>query len=537
MRLYHPAIIAVFVIFNLLVSCSPPQSTQPVITVKILVDGMTIDITIPAGSNVQRALDNADISVAPLDVVDPLVYSILSNNDEIKIIRVREDFSVEQETVPYEKQILQTESLSDQEQLLAQSGVTGKREITYRYLYHDSILVTKDPVKSVVIQEAIPEIVMVGVQTPFSPVEIPGRIVYLMGGNAWLMEETTANRRPVINTGDMDGRIFSISEDGTWLLLTRRSDEEEIINTLWAASLETDPPQLFDLGVENVIHFADWVPGSKNNRVAFSTVEPRATAPGWQANNDLNILTFSTSGWVSQWEEIIEPNAGGIYGWWGANFLWGPDGEEMAFARPDGVGLVDFENNTFNPLMEITPLQTGADWAWVPGINWSPDGKTLFTVNHLPQDGSESPEESPVFDLSAIPIADGIPIDITPQTGMFAYPTASQNRITNNGEEAHEIAYLQAVFPMQSDNSRYRLTVMDRDASNPVVLFPDQGEQGIDPQHVIWSPVPIGESKDFLIAVIHQGNIWLIDSSNQLPPVQVTGDALINRLDWQLIDS
>ena len=537
MRLYHPTIIAVFLIFNLIVGCSPPQATQSLISVKILVDGKTIEISIPAGSSTERAIDEAKISIGPLDLVEPPEYSILNNNEEIKIIRVREDFSVEQETVPYEKQILQTESLSDQEQLLAQSGVTGKREITYRYLYHDSILVSKDPVKSVIIQEAVPEIVMVGVQTPFSPVDIPGRIVYLMGGNAWLMEETTANRRPLINAGDMDGRIFSVSDDGTWLLFTRRSDEEEIINKLWAASLETDPPQLFDLGVENVIHFADWVPGSKNNRVAFSTVEPRSTAPGWQANNDLNILTFSTSGWVSQWEEIIEANAGGIYGWWGTYYLWGPDGEEMAYARPDGIGLVDFENNTFNPLMEIIPLQTGADWAWVPGINWSPDGEILFTVNHLPQDGSENPEESPVFILSAIPIADGIPIDIVPQTGMFAYPTASQNRITTNGEEAHEIAYLQAVFPMQSDNSRYRLTVMDRDASNPVVLFPDQGEPGIDPQQVIWSPVPSGESNDFVIAVIHQGNIWLIDSSNQSPPVQVTGDGLITRLDWQLTDS
>jgi hypothetical protein len=78
---------------------------------------------------------------------------------------------------------------------------------------------------------------------------------------------------------------------------------------------------------------------------------------------------------------------------------------------------------------------------------------------------------------------------------------------------------------------------MDRDASNPVVLFPDQGEPGIDPQQVIWSPISAGESDDFFIAVIHQGNIWLIDSSNQPPPVQVTGDGLITRLDWQLTDS
>ena len=90
---------------------------------------------------------------------------------------------------------------------------------------------------------------------------------------------------------------------------------------------------------------------------------------------------------------------------------------------------------------------------------------------------------------------------------------------------------------MQSDDSRYRLTVMDRDASNPLVLFPVQGEPGIDPQHVIWSPNANGESNVFYIAVIHQGNIWLIDNTNQSAPVQITGDGLISQLDWQLPSS
>ena len=56
--------------------------------------------------------------------------------------------------------------------------------------------------------------------------------------------------------------------------------------SLWAARLDDDTPLLLDLGVTNVIHFADW--GAGLSVVGYSTVEPRSTAPGWQANNDLS---------------------------------------------------------------------------------------------------------------------------------------------------------------------------------------------------------------------------------------------------------
>jgi len=265
---WRPAVWAAIIF--LLAACRPPQVTQALIQVELVVDGQTLSLQLPAGSTAQEAIDQAGVSLGKLDRLEPPEYTLLTAGARVRVIRVTEEFSVEQETIPFERQVLQTESLPEQERLLAQSGVNGLREITYRHLYEDGVEVARSPVKSVVVAEPIPEIMMVGIQTPFVPVAIPGRIIYLLGGNVWMMAGSTADRLPLITTGDLDGRVFTLSDSGKWLLFTRRSEEEEQINTLWAANLGAEPVELYDLQVENVVHFAAWAPG-RDNQVVFST--------------------------------------------------------------------------------------------------------------------------------------------------------------------------------------------------------------------------------------------------------------------------
>ncbi|HEC61345.1 MAG TPA: hypothetical protein ENI27_03725 [bacterium] len=520
-----------------LFGCTAPQATQGVMEVIVRADGQRIDLKVPAGSTVQQVLDLADLALGSLDRVDPPSYTLLTDEAVVRVIRVREEFVVEQEIIPFEQQILHTETLPDQERLLAQGGENGLMETTYRHVYEDDVEVSLTPVKWVEVKSPVPEIIMVGIQTLFNPVPIPGRLVFLLGSNAWMMEQTTGNRRPIITTGDLDGLIFSLSPDGSWLLFTRQSKDEDQINALWAAQIATDSDQaeLFDLEVANVVHFADWVPGSTETKVAFSTVEPRSTAPGWQANNDLNLLTFTNSGWVSSWTTILEANYGGVYGWWGMSFEWEPSGERLAYARSDGVGLLDLEEAILRPRLEIVSLQTGGDWAWVPGLTWGPDGKTLYTVDHVSPSGSEKPEESQLFDITAIPLEAGAPVHMVPQAGMFAYPVTSPLQPKGSSENAYLVAYLQAVFPTQSKSSRYHLVVMDRDGSNRRVLFPLEGELGLEPQRVVWSPAPMMDD-EYSLAVVYQGNLWLLDVTSGRAQ-QITGDGLTNRLSWRLYES
>ena len=73
---------------------------------------------------------------------------------------------------------------------------------------------------------------------------------------------------------------------------------------------------------------------------------------------------------------------------------------------------------------------------------------------------------------------------------------------------------------------------MDRDGSNQKPIFPPSDAPGLDPQTPNWAPEPIeGQTGDF-IAIIYQGNLWLVDSGNG-QAFQVTGDGLISQVDWK----
>lgn len=549
MRLYHSQyklilrlhILVIFLLIaGLLASCSPPQMKQGLISVSLVVEGQTIEIDIPVGSTVQDALDAAKITVNQDDFTDPPEYTLLEDGSTLRLIRVVEEYTVEQVVIPFEHQEIRNESLPAGKSILTQSGVNGLQENTYRRVLEDGVEKSNSIVRSVIVQEPLAEIVMIGSQTPFAALTIAGRMAYLAGGNAWIMEGSTANRRPIVTTGDLDGQIFSLSADGNWLLFTRYGDEAGMINNLWAAKISLETPLLVDLQVSNVVHFAEWQPGQ--SIVSYSTVEPRDTAPGWQANNDLFLAGVSSTGYVAKPRQLLEANSGGVYGWWGMNFRWFTDGTRLVYSRPDGVGIMVAEDEALITLYEMLPLQTGSDWAWEPGAAWGPDGKVIYTVDHVASPGATIPEQSQRFDLLAIPLEGGAPLHLVSDVGMFSYPepspivvTSIQSGLTITGtnvENTYQIAFLQAVFPAQSDTSPYKLMIMDRDGSNRRTIFPQEGTPGLDPQRVVWSPPGENNQGDLSIAVIYQGNIWLIDPRNGQAQ-QITGDGLTVRIDWK----
>lgn len=522
-----------WIVAGLMAACTAPQVRQGQIKVSIVADGITLPVELPAGSTAQEAVNQVGLSLGSLDRVDPPLYTLLSDGSLVTITRIREEFEVEQVIVPFERQVLRNESLPEGETRLSQAGANGLKELTYRRVFENDILQTESVVRSVIVQEPVSEIVMVGSQAPYASLPIPGRLVYLSAGNAWVMEGNTGNRRPLVATGDLDGRVFSLSPDGVWLLYTRNNQAGELINTLWMVRVDENAEQKVDLKVSNLIHFAQF--NTEANRLAYSTVEPRATAPGWQANNELSIKAVSPSGLVTNPITILEANSGGVYGWWGMDFFWSPDGLSLAYAQPDEIGIIDLESKTRQILFDILPLQTRQDWAWVPSVAWSPDSNMIYTVSHVASEASLSGEESPRFDLIAIPVIGGAPVTLDTEVGMFAYPAASPVMSTTvgaAGELPFQVAYLEATQPLQSETSRYQLVVIDRDGSNRKVVFPQNGAQGLEPQQVIWSPEPVDNQGHYAIAFAYQGNIWMVDLSTG-SAMQVTGDGLTISLDWR----
>jgi hypothetical protein len=522
-------LLAIFAVFLFMAACTP-QVQRVDVAVSVTADGATQNITLPAGSTVQQALTAADVSLSQIDRVDPPAYTLLTEGLTINVTRVREEFETQQVIIPFERQELHNESLPAGEIRLVQAGLNGLREITIRHVFENGIETGTSVVSENTLQAPTPEIVMIGVQSPFAPLTIPGRLVYLTGGNAWVMEGSTSNRRPLVTTGDLDGYIFSLSADGKLLLFTRKSDLplDQEINTLWVVDTTTQPSTPISLGISNVVHFAAWQPGEEY-LIAYSTAEPQVTPPGWNANNDLHFLTFE-DGKPGKTDDVLETNYGGIYPWWGMTFAWSPDGHNLAYSRPDGVGLVDIKGAGLTPLFNITPLNTHGDWAWTPGLAWGSDSRSIYLVTHAAPTGLVSPEDSTNFDLATASLTDNLTTTLVPQTGMFADPAVSSLRQSESGS-TYLVAFLQAIFPTQSKTSRYQLDVMNNDGTNLRLLFPAEGQSGLQPQTPVWAPRPLEAGGDF-IGVIYEGNLWIVDAASGQSQ-QVTGDGSTSQIDWK----
>lgn len=510
----------------------PDSQVVGLIRVEIKVDGLIEEIEVVESATIGDALEAAGISLKGKDRSEPPTSLQVAEGTQIQVIRVEESFETEQEVIPFEVIRQPTENLPSGQEKLLQAGKNGLREIVSVRVFENGEEISLSEISSIVLEEPADEIILVGVQSSIAPVELPSPLVYLSNGNAWLMEQSTANRSLIVSTGDLDGRIFSLSENGDWLLFTRAEEDEDLINSLWTINIGSPEDSLIGLDTYNIIHFADWVPGSEP-KFAFSSVEPRLSAPGWQANNDLELKVFSENGWTSRVNLLQETNYGGVYGWWGTDFHFSPEGDFVAYASPDQVGVISYEDAVKTPFLEIVPYQTQGDWAWMPGVDVGPLGNVIFTVNHASQDNSLVSEESPVFDLVAIPLTGGGVRTLVEDVGMFAYPLASPVTAKPSGEASYQVAYLQAIFPEQSSTSNYRVSVMDRDGSNQVVIFPPQDRPGLEPSSSwgAWSPRPGLESGYFPLAVIYGGNIWILEPVTGFA-WQVTGDGRVQGLDW-----
>jgi uncharacterized protein YabE (DUF348 family) len=78
------------------------------------------------------------------------------------VTRLEESFEVEQVTLPFPQQTLRNEALPQGETRLLQPGENGLQEITYRIVTEEGVEISRTPVKSQIVDEPKPEILMVG---------------------------------------------------------------------------------------------------------------------------------------------------------------------------------------------------------------------------------------------------------------------------------------------------------------------------------------------------------------------------------------
>ena len=84
--------------FALLLSgCRSPQISQEEIQIAVNADGQNLQVNIPAGSDVEEALIISGIEIEEADRVNPPLYTLLADGEEIQITRVREEFESKEE--------------------------------------------------------------------------------------------------------------------------------------------------------------------------------------------------------------------------------------------------------------------------------------------------------------------------------------------------------------------------------------------------------------------------------------------------------
>ncbi len=462
---------------------------------------------------VQDVLKELKITLGDNDRVDPPAFAEVDRSATIVITRVAVKTEMVRQTIPFARRLVRDESYPLGQVRVLQLGANGMTEITYTVTVENGKETSRRETGRRIVTQPKNEVLAAGTQGSLLPTPLTGSVLYRANGNAWVMRNSSGDKRPLTNTGDLDGRVWSISADGRYLLFSRAGQAADVLNTLWIIDTLVVGETPRALPFQNVM-FAQLAPDARS--LAYSTGERTPGAPGWKAHNDFWIAPLhlgdpaskQPAAALSEAKSIWKPSQPAPYSWWGANFAWAPDGSALAYAFPNEIGfaqiparlaLVPETGALRRPWKRFAPFETRGDWVWVPQIAWSSDSRFAAAVIHAPLASANVANDDPTFELWVYSRDGSVSAPLARQTGMWGAPLWSP--VNARGES--RIAFGVALSPSDSERSRYALYVMDRDGGNKTQIFPQAREEGLDVLQVAWSP-----DGSQLIAV-REDDLWL----------------------------
>ena len=164
---------------------SEPEFLAPVeINVTLNADGETYRLTTRT-SNVRTLLVEAGVEVNDTDEVSPPLFTPLTDNMTINVVRVTESIEFIEESLPFDRKTVRNEAMDvDEPPVIIQSGQPGLQEITVRIVYHDGLEVERAFTQVTLVEPPQDEIVMIGVGAGLGALDFSGNIAYMNGGQA-----------------------------------------------------------------------------------------------------------------------------------------------------------------------------------------------------------------------------------------------------------------------------------------------------------------------------------------------------------------
>lgn len=505
-------LLAALAVGTLLAACIASIPVEPN-RVTLVVDGEQRSIVTELAT-VRDLLTAEGVTIGDLDRVSPPETAALRDGMTVAVVRVIRLTETVSETLPYGRQVLRDATIPEGETRLLQSGQAGVLERAYRITLEDGVEVERTLMQEAITLKPQDEIRLVGTRPNVETVIITGTLAYMNRQDAWILRGSNRTRRRLTALGDLDGRVFALSPDATKLLFTRAVTDAEHINALWLIRTGEADPDPIPLDVNDVL-WADWHP--EGNRIAWTTAEVIEAAPGWRGLNDLWTAILSLQDALISRREVLKPEAGGGYGWWGTRYAWSPSGDALAYSQPDAVGVVTLRDAERTPLLTFPAYRTYSSWAWNPAIDWSPDGNYIATVIHTPSPTIADPEESPVFNVWQIAATGAYSAAMASETGMWATPFFAP--------DGSALLYGRALVPYRSDTSEHKLCLIERDGSDQR-CFDAPGETGIELPAWRWSP------DGDVIAFIQLGDIYLLTPKDG-SIIPLVDDGGITLVDWR----
>lgn len=429
------------------------------------------------GLTVRDVLQQANVSLGELDRVEPSYLAPVEDGMTIRVVRVRQQSVTETRPIPFGRRVISSPGLAAGEQRLLQGGKEGSEELTYIVTLEDGKETQRRLARQQVIASAQDEIVAIGEQGQAQAVTFAGTIAYLAQGNAWVMRGSSLAERPLVTSGDLDGRVFALSPDGHLLVFSRSSGEAgNGLNSLWAIPTDVVAAAPTALGIEDVLA-GEWSPDGQT--LAYSTGEKTAGSPGWRAHNDIWLWQRSAG---SPPRKVRDAGCTGVYCWWGPSLTWAPDGKGLYVADASSLRYLDLDGGNERLVLEYPPFETHSSWVWVPEVAVGAGGGQLVLTVHRGTVGAPGAEAGNAFDLAVVETRSSAARVIVADAGMWARPRLG------HGMSADLLAYALADSPSNSATSKYSLWIAAVDGSGARQVFPASGQAGTDITDFAWSP-------------------------------------------------